>query len=278
MSIVITGENGYIAKNMKCYFENARLQSIKELKDYSFLENAEVVIHLAAIVHKKETMENESSYYKINTELTFNLAKRAKEAGVKHFIFFSSMAVYGKSEGEINELTEVQPTTHYGKSKVMAEQQILTLQDSNFRVAIIRPPVVYGANCPGNYTRLRNGILKIPFFPDISNKRSMIYIGNLIAFTEEIIKFEDTGIFHPQDPELINIKDMVCNIARFNNKHVCITNLGSYLLKFSIGRTKIYKKIFGDLYYKKSLSDYRENKYQKFTVEIAIKLTEKGFV
>lgn len=281
MNILITGEKGYIAKflynsltRMNEHF-NVEKKSVKSGTSKESLTNIEVVIHLAALVHKKEMPEFSHEYDRVNFYLTKELATLAKEQGVKHFIFVSTMAVYGNSNSEIKEQTPTIPTTFYGKSKLAAEEALIQLQDEQFQVSIIRPPMVYGPNCPGNYTTLKKLSMLTPLFPQVNNKRSMIYIENLIEFILQVIQYRDAGIFHPQDPQFINTTNMVCSISKVHGKKIITTTVGATLLKLTIGKLEIYKKVFGDLYYCQSLSDYRDNSYQKYSVEDAIKISEK---
>ena len=281
MNILITGEKGYIAEYL--YNSLTRInehynvvkKSVKNGISKESLKNIDVVVHLAALVHKKEMTELRQEYYKVNYLFTKELATLAKEQGVKHFIFVSTMAVYGTSNSEIKEQTPTIPTTFYGKSKLAAEDALIHLQDEQFQVSIIRPPMVYGPNCPGNYSALKKLSLSTPLFPQVNNKRSMIYIENLIEFILQIIQYRDAGIFHPQDPQFINTTSMVCTISKAHGKKIITTTVGATLIKLCIGQTGIYKKVFGDLYYCESLSSYRDNSYQKYNVEEAIEISEK---
>src|SRR5699024_4004170 len=90
--------------------------------------------------------------------------------------FLSTMSVYGLNEGIINEHTPLKPKTHYGKSKLQAEERIKLLATDTFKVAIIRPPMIYGKGCKGNYQRLRKLALMTPVFPDIYNYLRMIIV------------------------------------------------------------------------------------------------------
>lgn len=276
MNIVITGKSGYIANQLKVVYPNANLVSVRDTEDYSFLNNKDVLIHTSALVHKKERPEMEQQYIKINQELTIELARQAKLAGVKHFVFFSTMAVYGEFSGEVNQQSKLEPKTFYGKSKLAAEKALLMMQEDQFQVAIIRPPMVYGKGCPGNYELLRKLSMKISIFPCVDNKRSMIFVNNLVAFIQQIIINRHSGIFHPQDPQFINTTKMVSTIAKSHSKKMYLTKLGALILKLLIGRTEIYNKVFGDLYYSERLSFYQNNEYQKYTISEAILLIEKG--
>lgn len=276
MNILITGKNGYIANEIKAVYPSAKLVSVRSAEDFSFLNNVEILIHTSALVHKKEKPEMEQQYIEINTNLTIELAKQAKSAGVKHFIFFSTMAVYGKFEGEIHKESKLNPNTFYGKSKLAAEQALLKMQCSQFNVSIIRPPMVYGKGCPGNYVLLRKLSVKTPIFPKVDNKRSMIFIDNLVLFVRNLIENRMSGIFHPQDPQFVNTTQMVSLIAKEHSKKIYFTKLGALLLSTLIGKAQLYKKVFGNLYYIESLSLYENNDYQKYIMSEAIKSTEKG--
>lgn len=281
-NIFITGINGYISKSLKEYLslkndqfnivnKSVRNCGIEHIK----FDGVDVVVHSAAIVHKKESVDSESLYSKINVELSQQLAVRAKSQGVRQFIFFSTMAVYG-GNGIISGNTELLPKTYYGKSKLAAEKLLLELEDENFKVSIIRPPMVYGPNCPGNYVLLSKLARRTYIFPEVSNKRSMIFIDNLTEFIFQIIKNNDSGIFHPQDPQLVNTSLMVKEIRQAHNKNIIFTKLGAYALKFLIGKNEIYNKVFGNLYYEESLSKYNDNVYQRVSFKEAIIKTENN--
>lgn len=282
--ILITGENGYISNSLKRYFTTESvnkkiiLKSIRK-ENLSFIElkGINVLIHPAAIVHRKESSLSKEIYFEVNTELTVELAKKAKEAGVQQFVFFSTMAVYGDVQGCIDEKSEVAPISLYGKSKLWAEIELMKLESANFKIAIIRPPMVYGFNCPGNYRILSKLTKKICFFPDIQNKRSMIFIDNLCEHVLQIINNKDSGIFHPQDERYVNTSYMVKKIAEISNRKLRINKLIGIFLGILIGHTNIYQKIFGDLYYASNLSNYNGNTYQKYDLSKAILITEKGY-
>ena len=184
--ILITGKNSYIGNSLVrwlgYYHNRYSIDSISlksdDWKKKKFSEY-DVVLHVAGIAHIKETKENEGLYYKVNRDLTYEIAQKAKTEGVKQFIFLSSMSVYGIMEGVISADTPLKPNSAYGKSKLEGEKLIENLHDASFTVAILRPPMVYGNNCRGNYTKLAALALKTPVFPKVDNKRSMIYIDNL---------------------------------------------------------------------------------------------------
>lgn len=272
--ILITGANSYIGNNIKEYLETnfatyykVDVLSTKGLDPIpSMFENYTVVINVAGIAHIKENSQNKKNYYTINRDLVIKIAKNAKIAGVKHFIMLSSMAVYGKITGHITLETAANPLNAYGDSKNQADIAISKMANSNFKVAILRPPMVYGKGCKGNYQLLRAFALKSPFFPKFPNKRSMIYIGNLCEFVRRTIDLEYNGIFFPQNAEYVTTSDMVRLIAQAHSKKIYesrVLNPFIFLLQFGV-----IKKVFGTLTYE------GRDSIDTFSFEESIKLTE----
>ncbi|MEK5039891.1 NAD-dependent epimerase/dehydratase family protein [Sporosarcina sp. FSL K6-3457] len=280
MRIMITGENGYIGNKIERYLHGSHQDiDIQRISARNFTENSysfegvESIIHTAALVHQKESNYTEQDYFDVNCSLTIELAQKAKGAGVRHFVFFSTMAVYSNTT-KIMESTPVNPTSLYGKSKLAAEKQLMELADEQFIVSIIRPPMVYGPGCPGNYALLSKLVKKTPVFPLVANERSMIFIDNLTEFVRQLIKNQDEGIFHPQDREYIRTSDMVNEIASVHGRRIIMSKLSGRLLVKLFGRMSIVSKVFGDLTYAKELSKYRDNSYQLVGLKEAIKMSE----
>jgi UDP-glucose 4-epimerase len=276
MNIKITGKTGYISSSLNDFMiiksYNSEKISVRSIKDIN-LNECDILVHTAAIVHRKNSELEE--YKEVNINLTVELAKKAKSFGVKQFVFLSTMAVYDSNETCIDVNSTVNPSSNYGKSKLIAEQEIMLLQSEDFIVSIIRPPMVYGPSCPGNYSTLSNFASLTPLFPYIINKRSMIYIENLNEFIFEIIKNKESGIFHPQDENFTSTSQMVKEISLQKNHYLINSVLLGKIITFFFSKTSLYKKIFGDLYYSKTLSIYRDNNYQKISNLDAIKFTEK---
>ncbi|MGE6368785.1 NAD-dependent epimerase/dehydratase family protein [Planococcus kocurii] len=282
LKIVISGKQGYLANQLKKYIGNKNshheisLISLRDEEAKWNLHNTDVFIHTSALVHKKEAKFSIEDYYKVNTDLTIELAKEAKVNGIKQFVFISSMSVFGTNEICINEKTKLEPTSHYGKSKLAAEEELKKIESPDFTITIVRPPMIYGLDCPGNYKSLSK-YAKLTFvFPLTKNKRSMIYIDNLCEFVFQAISNNDRGIYHPQDSEYINTSVMVKEIALANKHKLYLSMIAGKFLKVFIGKSSIYKKIFGNLYYSKELSMYRNNEYQKFSFKEAINIIESG--
>jgi UDP-glucose 4-epimerase len=164
------------------------------------------------------------------------------------------MSVYGIENGVIDKNLPLKPNSAYGKSKIEAEMLINNLQDEFFVVATLRPPMVYGKGCKGNYPRLARLALKTPIFPKVDNKRSMIYIDNLSEFVKQLIESQSGGLFFPQNAEYVNTSEMVRLISEANGKRLVMTKLFNPLI--SLLNVSTIKKIFGDLFYEMSMSEY----------------------
>src|SRR5699024_2076262 len=149
----------------------------------------------------------------------------------------------------------------YGDSKLQAEKRLATLEDEDFKVAVIRPPMVYGKGSKGNYPKLAKLAKITPIFPDYENKRSMIYINNLTEFLRLIVEYKDTGYFHPQNQEYVKTSEMVSTISQIHNKKIWLTKLFNPIISLLLN-ISLMNKVFGDLYYKTELSLYEHRKYQ----------------
>ena len=277
--VLITGKNSYIGTSLENWLmrepDKYKVDTV-DMKDRSWKEkdfsSYDVVFHVAGIAHIKETSDNQNLYYKVNRDLAYETAQKAKQDGVEQFIFLSSMSVYGIEQGVIDKNTPLTPNSAYGKSKIEAEKLINKLQDDSFTVATLRPPMVYGKGCRGNYPRLVGLALKTPIFPKVDNKRSMIYIDNLSEFVKRLIDNRSGGLFFPQNADYVNTSEMVRIIAEVHGKRVVMTKLFNPLLRLL--NVSTVNKVFGDLVYDISMSDY-VSEYRICGFRESIKTTEE---
>lgn len=252
--VLIAGADSYIGESFKRYMaqwpEEYSVDVIGtkglEPKPETF-KGIDVIFCVAGIAHIKETLENRHLYFDVNRDLVAEIAKAAKAAGVKQFILLSSMSVYGLEVGHITKDMEPHPISAYGQSKAEADEEIKKIADESFIFTCLRPPMVYGKNCTGNYQALRRFALKSPIFPDYSNQRSMIYIGNLCEFVKGCIDDKRRGLFFPQNAEYTNTSDMVKRIAQEHGKKIRLTKAFNWAVK--ICGLKVVKKVFGSLTY-----------------------------
>lgn len=239
---MITGASGFIGSNfIKEYNEEYNIIQVclienkPEELDY---KNVDCILHLAALVHQMNEAPEEK-YFQINTELTKRLAESAKLNGVKHFVFYSTVKVYGHDGDLYNHdfvLTETSPCNPndpYGASKYKAEKILRNMEDENFKVAVIRPPMVYGPGVKGNMLSLIKLVDKLPILPFNygENKRSIVYIGNLLLLTDLVIKNKKHGIFIPQDENPVSIKEIVEGIAEGLGKKRTLIKFPSVIYK-----------------------------------------------
>lgn len=253
--ILITGSNSYIGTAFEKYVDKYKeykidtldLQNVKwREKDFSIYD---VVFHVAAVVHKKETTKNRSLFYSVNRNLAVEVAKKAKQAGVRQFIIMSSMSVYGKTIGTIYQDSVPMATSAYGKSKAEADDIILRLNSDKFTVSIIRPPMVYGKGCKGNFHALFVFIKRFCMFFNTNNRRSMIYIDNLCEFIHKVIQTEKSGIFLPQNKEYVSTDELAYYIAKTQGKRLIRIRTPKKIIKKC--DANFSNKLFEDLVYEK---------------------------
>ena len=227
----------------------------------------DAVLHVAGMVHQKDSKNDPAQkelYERVNTRLAIETAQKAKAEGVKQFLFMSSASVYGLDApvGKIVTITAdtpLRPKDNYGISKAKAEEGLQVLADDSFKLAILRPPMIYGKGCKGNYQTMAKLAKKLPVFPWVDNRRSMLYIENLAEFIRLLLEDEAEGIFWPQNNEYVNTSDMVNLIAHANGKGVLLVKGLTWALKLLHPVTDIADKAFGSLCYDFAISAYPKN-------------------
>lgn len=251
LNILIIGVNSYIGDSifdwLKKWDGTYKVQFIDainlNLSEISF-KGYNAIIHVAAIVHRNNI--NSKIIYKVNRDLPIKVAEKAKIEGVNQFVFLSSLSIYGVNNGIINNSTIKNPKNDYAKSKFLAEEEIYKLGDNKFVISIVRPPMVYGNNCPGNYQKLSEFVKRYKFFLKTDNKRSMVYIDVLVEYIRILLNLKLSGFFVPQNIDFVNTSDMVKEIGLNNNIRIYLLYLPFIgILK----KLPILRKIFGDLIY-----------------------------
>lgn len=281
--ILITGANSYIGTNFESYVKQwaddyivDTVDMIDETWKEKDFSEYDTVFHVAGIAHVSTDPKMEDLYYKINRDLTIETAKKAKAEGVKQFIFMSSIIVYGDSRSDkrvIDRNTAPTPSNFYGNSKLQAEKGIREIESEEFRIVILRPPMIYGKDSKGNYPKLAKAAQKLPFFPDIDNERSMLHIDNLCEFIKLVIDNEESGLFFPQNKEYVKTSEMVRLIAEVHGKKIRFTKVFNLILKLLGLRIGLVNKVFGNLVYEQSMSGYKEE-YVLLSLKKTIERTE----
>lgn len=254
--ILICGAGSYIGGSFEQYmasFGDEYSIDTLDMQDASWREHSfsgyDCVYLVAGIAHRKETKENAHLYYEVNRDLAIEVAKRAKAEGVSQLIFLSSMSVYGVERGVITPATSPAPKSNYGRSKLEAEEGMAALCDENFKICTLRPPMVYGKGCRGNFGTVVALVRKLPFFPKVKNQRSMIYIDNLSLFVKIAIDRGLSGLYFPQNREYINTSEMAGIIAERLEKKCPRSALLGLCSKMAIPFVGMAKKAFGTLIY-----------------------------
>lgn len=289
--ILITGKDSYVGTSFEKYVKENyseeyaidTLDMIGEAWGQLNFSPYDTIFHVAGIAHSdsgKMSTEKEALYRRINTDLAVNTAKKAKAEGVKQFIFMSSIIVYGETgrigkQRMIDRTTEMSPSNCYGDSKLQAEIELMKLNDEQFKVVILRCPMIYGKNSKGNFPYLEKIAKCFPIFPYVNNERSMLYVGNLTEFVRLMIKNEESGVFMPQNQEYSNTSELIKMIAEANGRKVFTPKGFAWIVKLLSCFVPKVSKAFGNLTYQKDVSLYKED-YTKYSLRESISETQKN--
>lgn len=299
--VLITGAGSYIGETFKIY-ANEKYPSL-EIDAIDMIDGAwreknfakyDIVYHVAGLAHAdvgNVDDEIKAKYYAVNTDLAVDVCQKAKKEGVKEFIFMSSMIVYGESapygkEKIVDENTVPKAASFYGDSKLQADVAVRELADSNYKVIVLRPPMIYGWGSKGNYPTLAKLAKKLPVFPNVENQRSMLYIGSLCEFLCQIMlidSFErDSVVLIPQNAEWTNTSEMVKIIADVSGKRIFKLRVFKPAVLLG-GRMPgkiggLVNKAFGNNCYIHSISTYEGVNYQNITLYDSIVNTEREMI
>ena len=279
--VLITGAGSYVGESVRKYIlstsSDFQIDAVDTMgdnwknADYS---QYDVVYHVAGIAHVNADPKMEALYYKVNRDLTIEVARAAKAAGVKQFIFMSSQIVFHESQSLKSEVltseTKENPNGFYGDSKLQAELGIKPLEDENFKVCILRPCMIYGPNAKGNFPRLAKLACKTPIFPCWHNKRSMLYIDNLAEFVKQAILRELNGTFYPQNRELADTVEIIRYFAKAAGHRIWITKLLNPFVWLGSFVLQPLNKMFATYYYDPEMSK-TDFDYQLVSFEESLK-------
>ncbi len=291
--VLITGANSYIGVSFENYSHDHYLKELEidtidmidgrwREKDFSTYD---ILFHVAGIAHSdigKVSEDIEKKYYTVNTDLAIETCKKAKEEGIKQFVFMSSAIIYGESApyGKIKRITastEPNPSNFYGDSKWQADKGVREFADDSFKVTVLRPPMVYGKGSKGNYPSLSNISKRLPIFPDCFNERSMLYIENLCEFLCQVMIHGEGGIFWPQNAEYTRTSEMVRIIGEVSGHKVRVSRIWNWVVSIASHIpgivSELANKAFGNMSYDQAISKY-DFEYQIINLRESIKRTE----
>lgn len=279
--LLITGAGSFVGTSVEQYllknpgeFEIDTVDTMSDSwrnKDFAKYDS---VFHVAGIAHVDPKPDMAPLYYKVNRDLTIEIANWAKVHGVKQFVFMSSRIVYHASKSLVGDVTKPttipNPNDFYGDSKLQAELGLNELVCDTFKVANLRPCMIYGPNSKGNFRRLAWLGTKTPIFPAWHNKRSMLYIDNLAEFVRQVILRELGGTFYPQNKELVDTVEIVRFFAKKYNHKIWISRVFNPLVWFGAFFLPSIPKMFSDSYYEPEMSKY-DFDYQLVGFEDSVK-------
>ena len=282
MKILLTGSSGFVGNYfIDHYTDKYDISTFSFMKDELSeldLSNIDSIIHLSALVHQMGGAQKEE-YHRVNVENTLNLAQKAKENGVRHFIFMSSVKVYGEETNiPYTEKSECKPQDEYGKSKREAEQRLMKLEDENFIVSIIRTPIVYGNGVKANIKNLISLVNKIPVLPfgKINNKRSMVYIGNLCHLIDTILDKHSNGIFLVTDDQPLSTTGLIELIAHELDKNITLLKIPFFETFLKQVKPSFHKRLYESLEVDNSQTKETLGLENPFSTKEGIKLMIKG--
>ena len=281
MKILLTGANGFIGTYLR---QNI---TTHEIIPFSFqteevntldLSGYDSIVHLAALVHQMNGASTEE-YNSINVLKTLELAKKAKLDCIKHFVFMSTVKVYGEENDlPYTETSPCHPQDDYARSKLRAEQELQKLANDNFIVSIIRTPIVYGAGVKANIKNLIALVKKAPLLPfgDIQNQRSMVYVGNLCSLMQIILAQKREGIFLAADDKSLSTTELILQITSALKKKVYLIRIPLFEKLLKKIKPSFYQRLYGNLKVDNSWTKQQLNFHNPYSTDEGIKLMIQG--
>lgn len=288
--VMLVGVGGYIGGKFTEYIKKNypdwkidAVDSMNGIWKSADFHGYDAVYNVSGLAHANARQGSDEQYYAVNGQLPIDAAKKAKEEGVPLFVQMSSQIVYGDMSGLGEEKLITADTipsepTIYGKSKMMAERGLQELVDDKFQVAIMRPPLIYSEFARDNFPRLVNFAKKMPIFPKLENKQSMVYVDNLCELIKLIIENNKGGIYYPQQECYIETSKIVADIAKAVGNKMWQTRIFNPALKVlsKLPQLGFIHKAFGSIAYDMSLSNHFNGKYRVVSYEESIQRIAKA--
>lgn len=286
INILVTGASGFVGKELLPILKTKYQTTTVSLRNQKIedvdLSNVQSIVHLAGKAHEMDVIDSKI-YFEVNTDLTLALAEKAKLQGVQQFIFISTVKVYGDQNTleVLNESSICYPDDPYGQSKLEAEVGLKDMESSTFKIAIIRPPLIYGKGVKGNLSRLMGLIQKVPVLPfaGINNQRSMVYVGNLIALIVHIIENQSRGIFIAGDQKNHSTTELVTLLTQHLNTNTSLIKLPSFVLSLlRILKPALVQRLFDSYTIDNSKTNEKLGFEPPFFLETGLKEMAKAYL
>lgn len=251
LEILLTGGGGYVGSALsQCLKDRCIVRPLSIRADSVSgvqFDGESAVIHLGGIAHSRSA-HSDAEILEANAILPIKLALKAKKSGVKKFIFLSSTAVYGMPSLPVHETACCNPCDIYGRAKLLADDMLLQLSDDEFKVVILRAPMIYGKGAPGNPRHLMLAMRRFGFLPlaGINNRRSFLFVENLVLVVRKCLQTDLNGVFCVADDRAISTSQLVRVLAHLegvNGRLIRMPILPNFLHKML---PATYWKIFGD--------------------------------
>lgn len=277
--VLITGANSFIGTN---FIKYSRFRDVDQVSLHETLpgdidfSKFDVVLHLAAIVHKTKKFPDKH-FFKVNRDLCLQVAEISKKAGVKQFIFLSTLKVYGDSVPKNhlrNEDSECFPEDAYGRSKYEAEVGLKKLESTGFTVSLIRTPLVYGEGVKANMISLIRLVERFPVLPlgNVDNKRNFTYTENLVGFIDQIIIKRASGTFITMDDNAVSTTELVKYLSESLGKKVKLFRLPQVIIRLGIRLVPlVFERLFCSLEVDNSKTKARLDYEPPYTTEEGVR-------
>ena len=274
--VLVTGKNGDLSKAISKWLtdrgymtENISLRG-NEWKNNNFGQY-DAVVHVAGIVPKEGVTSED--FYRINAQLTKDFAEKAKKDGIRHFLYISSMAVYGKEQsidpcrGGVVADTPCVPLSDYGKSKLQAEEYLQELENDAFIITRVRVPSIYGKGKTEyleQYRHLNEKFKRIPV-AFIQNYKSAIYIDNLCELIYLLLRNKVCGAVCPDDGKYSAVD--ICQAVSPSCKK---SKILGFVFKTFLRKSDRIRDYYGAIYYDEALTNIFEGKYRVVALQEAV--------
>lgn len=243
MTVVITGSTGFVGKNLLHYLQDSDINCVPLTREelisavFTKIYQSDSIIHLAGKAHALEKVSDPEPYYEINFEFTKELFDAFIKSNAKKFVYISSVKAIADSVDDVLHESDLpNPHTHYGKSKLMAEEYVISKELPDGKsIYILRPCMIHGPGNKGNLNLLYKLVTKgIPYpLAAFENKRSFLSVENLCFVIQELLERDDipSGIYNVADDEALSTNELIKLIASASDRKPKLWEINQVLIR-----------------------------------------------